>query len=335
MVGKIRDFLYNIGMDLNEGQSAERTQEQFHKKCLFEAGVTYSLTGVFPVVAALLLMLIASLAGKTFEQSDGYKYLNYLFSQACFAAAALVYFWRSKQPFKRTFNGCKWQYYVIAVVLQFGLFFALSELNGLFLALLQKLGYQMQTGVVPSLDGWKLLPAILVIAVLPAVMEEVVFRGILVRNVHESGWGTFAAVFITGALFSLFHSNPEQTVYQFVCGACFALLAIRSGSIFPTMLAHFLNNAVVLIFSSVYNPLYGENWSLTQILSTGGYIALLVVSALCLVSTLVYLIWFDKRNHRCGGVKHGKSFFFGAAVGIAVFAVQWILVLAECCGWLK
>lgn len=322
-------------MDLNEGQSAERAQEQFHKKRLFEAGVTCSAAGVFPIVASLLLLLISSLAGEAFAQSDGYKYLTFLLPQLCFAAAAGVYFYRTKQPLKHTFNGCKWQYFLIAVALQFGLFFALSELNGLFLTLLEKLGYEAQTSKIPSLDGWNLLPAILVIAVLPAVMEELVFRGILVRNVHEGGWGSFAAVFITGALFSLFHANPEQTVYQFICGACFALLAIRSGSVFPTMVAHFLNNAVVLIFSSVYDPLYGENWSLTQILSAGGYIALLVVSALCLAGTLVYLIWFDKRNHRCGGVKHGKSFFFGAAVGIAVFAVEWIMVLAECCGWLK
>ena len=318
-------------MDISGEPSAEQMREQLHKKRLFEAGVAYSVAGVLPAVAAIVLMLISAAAGEAFQASDGYKYLVYLLSQLCFAAAAGIYFFRSKQPIKQILNGCKWQYFIIAIVLQFGLLFALSELNGLFLTLLEKLGYKAREGTLPSLSGWNLLPAILVIAVLPALFEEFLFRGIISRQMHESGWGTFAAIFTTGALFSLFHSNPEQTIYQFICGACFSLLAIRSGSVFPTVIAHFLNNAIILIISSVLNPKYGENWSLAQVLPTGGYVALLVVASLCLVGTLVYLIAFDKRNMRAGGAKYKKAFFFAAAVGIAVFAIQWILALVESC----
>ena len=56
---------------------------------------------------------------------------------------------------------------------------------------------------------------------------------------------------------------------------------------------------------------------------------LCVAAAVVLVATLVYLIFFDKSGAQKGGVKDGKPFFFGAAVGIAVCAVTWIVTLVS------
>ena len=51
------------------------------------------------------------------------------------------------------------------------------------------------------------------------------------------------------------------------------------------------------------------------------------IFALCLAAALVYLIVFDKNHRQKGGVKDGRHFFLAAAVGIAVCAVQWLVVL--------
>ena len=301
----------------------QNSAENFKLRALREAGIAYSVSAVLPVLASALLMLILIIFGvQTYENAEWYVYLSYLLPQLCFAGAVAIYFTRSKVSFKKTYCGCKWYYFALAILMQFGLLFSLSELNNYFIGFLKLFGYK-ETGVpLPSLEGWNLLPAILVIAVLPALLEETVFRGILSRQMYENGWGVLPAVLISGALFSLFHHNPVQTAYQFVCGACFTLVALKSGSVLPTIAAHFLNNAAILILEATG---YGASWDF----GFGGYLAICLVSAACLVGVLVFLLFFDKNNAQKGGVKHGKIFFLAAAVGIAVSAVEWIALFVQ------
>lgn len=263
------------------------TEDDFRRRTLKEAGITFSLSAVLPLLASvlasvLLAVIFITVGAEGYEDRDWYLYLNYLIPQLCFAAAAIVFFKRSKFSVKQTYRGCKWYYFPLALLLQFGLWFSLSGLNGYFIELLRLMGYHMQGMSLPSLSGWNLLPAILVIALLPALCEETIMRGILTKQMRRSGWGTAVNVLVSGALFSLFHHNPEQTLYQFVCGMCYALIDLRAGSFFPTMVAHFCNNAVILTLQSVYAPRFPDNpnWDIIDIMPREWFIALMVISAL-------------------------------------------------------
>lgn len=286
---------------------------------LRESGISYTASGILPVLVSMLFLFVAAaIGGEGYESAQWYKYCSYLLPQLCFAACCFLFLFRTKQPFRTVASGCKWQYFLVAVLLQFGLL-SLSELNGYFLKFLELFGYKQPAMNLPDVTGWNLLPALLVIALMPALCEEFLFRGVIVGTMRRSGWGTAAIVIVSGALFSLFHTNPAQTVYQFICGMCFALIALRSGSIFPTVLSHFLNNALVLTMYS-----FGLNDFPQEI-----KLPLYVVSAVCLIASLVYLVFFDKSNGQKGGVKHAKSFFLGAGVGIFICAVSWIIVFVQ------
>lgn len=87
---------------------------------------------------------------------------------------------------------------------------------------------------------------VLVIALLPAVVEELIFRGVLARGL-ASRLPVAAAVAISAVLFSAFHIIPRQMVAVLPLGLALGYLAIRARSALPTMLAHLLNNAVVLL----------------------------------------------------------------------------------------
>ncbi|MDE6058702.1 MAG: CPBP family intramembrane metalloprotease [Clostridia bacterium] len=306
-------------------QNTPTTEEDFKRLALREAGVVYSATAVFPLVISTLIGVVLLLAGaKDYSEADWFKYLGFLIPQLCFAGIAVFFFRKTRTPVQKVYGGCKWYYFIIALVLQFGLLFSLTELNGYFVKLLTLMGYKPSESTLPSLDGWNLLPAILVIAVLPALFEETIFRGILSKQMHENGWGLVPTVLISGAMFSLFHHNPEQTLYQFVCGVCLTLVAIRAGSVLPTICAHFVNNALILILEATGHGTLSD-------LPLGGYISLIVVSALCLIGMLVYLVFFDKRGNRKGGVIRGKTFFLFSGIGIGVCAVYWLVVLIEGC----
>ncbi len=303
-------------------QNGAEQLEEWRRKGLTESGLAYSVAAVAAILIAYLVAAISSAAaGKDYAAQDWYLYLAYLSSQLAFCGAIAVYFLRSREPIRTPFRKAQPKYFLIALLLEFGLLFSLSELNELFLSGLKKLGYSSGGVSVPLLSGWNLLPAIFVIALLPAIFEETLFRGILARKMHDGGWGLASAVLISGALFSLFHGRPEQTVYQFLCGACFALVALRAGSVLPTMLAHFVNNALILILESFgYGNFHAS-------LPLWGYLILIISSALCLLGALVYLVFFDKRGNQKGGVKGGLSFFVAAGGGILICAVEWIAAL--------
>ena len=308
--GLLRKFLYNSGM-------AQQREELNHDDSLMrlrEGGLAYSIGAVLPLVLTLIFVLVAQIAaGESYQSTNWFKYFSYLLPQVGLAVTAIIWFRRTKSSPREAYRVCHPKYFALALVLSFGLF-SLSWLNGYFVKLLELMGYRPSASTLPNVTGWYLLPAILVIAVLPAIFEETLFRVILVDGMRKRGWGSAALILISGALFSLFHGNPEQTIYQFICGACYALVAVRSESPLPTVAAHFANNAVILCLASAgYDDF-----------PPAARLPVYIIAGVCLVGVLVYLIFFDRQNDVKGTVKDGKTFFFAAAVGIAVCAVQWL-----------
>lgn len=284
--------------------------ENLRKGIPFETGIAYSIACILPVLLSLFLVFFDS-------QSQAYRYLSYLLPQICFLIAIAVYFFRTKTPVKHVVcKKCHPKYFLIAVLLQFGLL-SLSELNGLFLKFLSTFGYEQTETILPDLTGWRVVPVLLVIALLPSVMEETLFRGILVGDLRERGWGTLPVVLLSGGMFALFHTNPAQTAYQFCCGACFALVAMRSGSMLPTVLSHFLNNAVIIILAScgIYD------------FPSAVKLPLYLTAGLVLLGVVGYLAFLDKKEQPVRGMYEAKPFFFGSGVGIAVAFILWVSVL--------
>ncbi len=303
----------------------EYSERQLNTRALSMAGASFSLAAIIPVLVSLIFMLVLSLAaGEGVANSDWYKYFSFLVPPVCIAGVSVFFFRKTKVPPREIYAPCKWYWFVVALVLQFGVLFSLSELNEYFVHLLELIGYTRtnEADMLPTLGGWNLLPALLVIAVLPALFEETLFRGILVGRMQRSGWGTWCIALVSGALFSLFHTNPEQTVYQFVCGVCFALVALRAGSALPTIVAHFANNALILVLTSCG---YGNFTALPH----AAYLALIILSAVCLAGAALFLILFERKKNVRGKAPDGKKFFLMASFGIAVCALEWLTLFIE------
>lgn len=286
-------------------------------------GIAFSAATLGYFLIALIASLIILAFGVT-ENTDAYVYINYLVAPVAFVVVISVLLTVRKVKFFEAFPvKCSPKYYLIAVLIIFGALFALSFLNEYALEFFKLFGYKQreQSSYFPDVSGGLVIPALLVMAVLPAVFEEALFRGVMLNCCRKS-MGDIRAIFITAFCFSLFHGSPEQTIYQFIIGCLLAFVAVRSGSILPGILMHFLNNALVVIFQAAH--LFDENGALT--ISTGANIALTVVSALCLVGGFVWLILSKSEIRKCqkGGV---KTFFLFASVGIVIFAVIWILSL--------
>ena len=94
------------------------------------------------------------------------------------------------------------------------------------------------------------LIGILVVAVLPALCEEPLFRGLILSALLprlSTGW----ACLLVGLLFAAFHLDPYRLASTAFLGAFLALLVARTGSLLAGVFAHLLNNLaaeMVLIF---------------------------------------------------------------------------------------
>ena len=83
-----------------------------------------------------------------------------------------------------------------------------------------------------------------VIAVTPAICEEVFFRGYVQRTMERAaGW---KSILIVGILFGLFHLQPIGLAATATMGVLFGYFYFRTRSLLPSMLAHFANNALVV-----------------------------------------------------------------------------------------
>ena len=281
------------------------------------------------VIGMLLISLVYSITlaavgvalDKTAEelaQTEVYKYCTYLLYQLVYIGVIFAFM----RIYKTSPRGFGWRktspkYLLLALPLAFGLLFSLNWVNDLFVRLLSLLGYEAAASDLPSVAGGGFIGVLIVVALLPAILEETLLRGVVLDGIKDVG--TVAACLLGGLIFSLFHQNPPQTVYQFICGAVFTLFAIRADSLIPAVIVHFLNNAIIV---------FDYKFGFLANLSTAGVIAIYVVSAVCLVASLVYLIFFDRRTNR---KKEGaiKPFIYPALPGIILCALMWILNFAN------
>ena len=87
---------------------------------------------------------------------------------------------------------------------------------------------------------------VLVVALTPALCEEVLFRGLIQRNLEAASNGFRAAV-IGGIIFGLYHLNPFSFIPLAVLGIYFGFLVYRSNNLSLAIAAHFFNNFVACL----------------------------------------------------------------------------------------
>lgn len=116
-----------------------------------------------------------------------------------------------------------------------------------FLEEMQQNQYQMFEDFLRA-DG-VLFFGLLHIALVPAFAEEVLFRGYILRAFEKSG-GILLALVFSSIVFALFHLQLTNLLPLATLGAVMGLLTWLSGSIWPAVLAHFVNNGAAVIMGT-------------------------------------------------------------------------------------
>ena len=118
-----------------------------------------------------------------------------------------------------------------------------------------------------GLDGAALGKNLFYIAIVPALAEEFMFRGVIYHGYRPAGAGK--AILFSGLCFGLLHMNLNQFCYAFVIGMIFALLVEATGSLISSMLAHFIINSNSVILMAFQNELEKSPGTAAEGLTSG------------------------------------------------------------------
>jgi membrane protease YdiL (CAAX protease family) len=123
-----------------------------------------------------------------------------------------------------------------------------------------------------------LLQNLFVLALVPAISEELLFRGTLQKILGER-LNVHVAVWITAIIFSAFHMEFFGFVPRVLLGAFLGYLFVWSGSLYLSMVAHFVNNAFIVFAGYLVSSSYVADVEIDDI-GTGSMWSFAVVSLL-------------------------------------------------------
>jgi len=109
-------------------------------------------------------------------------------------------------------------------------------------------GYEMQEEILPLFGNTifsMLIAGIMIIGIAP-VIEELVFRGFILRTLVDKIGGTWGTI-ITSGIFALLHLQLKSIIPIFILGLIINSLVIKNKSLYPAIAFHILNNSIAFI----------------------------------------------------------------------------------------
>lgn len=99
---------------------------------------------------------------------------------------------------------------------------------------------------------------ILSLTLIPALLEELLFRGIILNSLRK--YGDFIAILVSSTLYALSQSSIQDTLYKFLMGLVIGYFMLRSGSLIVVLLANFIVKSLYMIIwlIQIHNIKYSE-----------------------------------------------------------------------------
>ncbi|MCX7747253.1 MAG: CPBP family intramembrane metalloprotease [Clostridia bacterium] len=172
--------------------------------------------------------------------------------------------------------------------------FVASMINYIVALLLSLLGDIPPSPLPIPQNIEELIIGIAVIGIAPAICEEFLHRGLLLRAYEKRG--TVKAVVITAVFFGLFHFDLTNLLGATFFGLLIGYYVIRTNSIFAGVLAHFLNNAFVEVqqyLDAIDHPVFE---SIYKISGDAGYVFVLGTISTVVMLPLLKLFHFSTKD---------------------------------------
>lgn len=293
-------------------------------KAVFYILCTFPVIAVFAVIPTYVYVIFSSILGLPISESG-----EYIFT---FAVPQILYpvFTLIAAFFMIGFSGKTKQQLIkfndppaVDVLLSLGIFLGMGTvgtyLSDFLTQIIIMLGVpvpDMSEYIAMPKNTWEFALYTISIAIMPAICEEVIFRGIIC-GIFKSYNKTAAIVFSTIA-FSLVHSTVQQIPFAFIMGLFLSYLYVKYDSLIPCILLHFLNNFVSCIFMMLYENISMDIYEKAVMIYD---ISSVTLGIICMIIFIVLrLKEKSSTNYNIVPAVSGKDFTVSA-----VFSVPFIL----------
>ncbi|MBR5234181.1 MAG: CPBP family intramembrane metalloprotease [Clostridia bacterium] len=163
-------------------------------------------------------------------------------------------------------------------------------------------------------------------AVVPALIEEMAIRGVIMQPLRR--YGDWFAIIASAMVFGIMHCNLMQIPFAFTAGIVIGYAVIVTESVWTGVIIHFLNNAFSVTVS-IITDFYGETSVQSVILNIIFYA---VVIAGCICAVNFYRFKNKKTFYKSPLVNSGNGFFgnvppFSAKISIGTLLKSYFLTL--------
>lgn len=128
-----------------------------------------------------------------------------------------------------------------------------------------------------------IIPIIIFVGILSPIVEEVVFRGVLLDKLRA--YGNKRAIWFTAITFALFHGNLSQFFYALILGLIFGYIAIKTNTIRYTIILHIIVN----VFGSVIMPALALSEDIIFVMISG-----LMVIGFIVIGIILFIVNYKK-----------------------------------------
>jgi sodium transport system permease protein len=155
---------------------------------------------------------------------------------------------------------------------------------------------QALKGLDEAFNNAVLWQALLVVAVLPAVCEELAFRGFILSGFRRSG-AKWRAIAYSAIFFGLSHAILQQSLIACVLGLVLGLIAFQTRSLLPGVLFHLVHNGLAVALTRVPSDWFSR-WPVLGLFVSpgeqGGVVFEWPAMAIGAAATLALVAWFQR-----------------------------------------
>jgi len=217
-------------------------------------------------------------------------YFIILINEFTIIAPVLVYMKAKKADIKENFKfkSLDSRHALLILIMAFPAYAFAVVLNNIVIFLVQFAG-EVPDDMVPVPESLgDLLLGIFFIGVIPAICEEILARGLLLKAYEKAG--IIRAVIYSAFLFGIIHFDITNFLGPVFLGILMGYYVIRTNSIFAGMLAHFANNAIAEIIAYLINKnvIYDTREIKTDVITVSDLSVMAVAGIISLV--LLYFL---------------------------------------------
>lgn len=303
-------------------------------------GATWFFASLIVTYSIVVVVLMLSGLGNKISMVQ-----NLLISQGMIFVPTLTFIIITRCDIKETLRIRKthWSAIFIVPIFVLALEPVMSVINSISLLWVDSATAELATDLVAKYPFWV---STALMAFTPCIVEELAYRGVILGSYRYSSriW----AIVISGVLFGAMHMNFNQMAYAVVLGMMLGLLAEVTGSILPTMLAHFCFNEISVCISyfvyhnsalkSVVDSAAKNTVSTKELIITIVSLTPFAVGGLCVAFALLYaLAVINGRKEEILGMFRRQRRFADDGSEIKkprIISIPLVISLAVCIGFM-